>query len=50
MGILVDRGGDDSYRSGATTQGAGVAGIGLLLDAAGSDTYDAAEPRFPWRP
>jgi hypothetical protein len=42
MGVLVDEGGDDEYRS-LTGQGAGFFGIGLLLDAGGDDSYALEE-------
>jgi hypothetical protein len=42
MGVLVDEGGDDEYRS-LTGQGAGYFGAGLLLDAAGDDSYTLEE-------
>jgi hypothetical protein len=43
IGILVDRGGDDRYSAHLYAQGFGATkGFGLLLDAAGSDTYYAS--------
>ncbi len=37
VGVLIDRGGDDSYRSGGYAQGAGMFGIGVLADHQGAD-------------
>lgn len=42
MGVLIDEGGDDEYRS-LSGQGLGYLGIGLLLDAGGDDTYSLEE-------
>jgi hypothetical protein len=39
LGALLDLGGDDRYLGTDATQGAGMCGIGMLLDAAGNDTY-----------
>ncbi|MDQ7778108.1 MAG: hypothetical protein RDV41_00155 [Planctomycetota bacterium] len=40
LSVLIDLGGDDLYRaSGPFAQGAGLLGIGFLVDAAGNDTY-----------
>lgn len=42
VGILRDRGGDDTYTAGLFSQGAGYwQAVGMLLDGAGSDQYDA---------
>lgn len=40
-GILVDSGGNDTYRARTITQGCGVFGVGILQDRAGDDRYDA---------
>jgi len=37
---LVDVSGNDTYRSGYISQGAGVFGAGILLDKEGNDIYD----------
>ena len=41
VSIFVDLGGDDRYVSmgEAASQGGGIAGVGILYDASGSDTY-----------
>ena len=39
VGLLVDRGGDDSYIGSLFTQGVALAGVGLLCDEAGDDRY-----------
>ncbi|MBM3321060.1 MAG: hypothetical protein FJY73_10330 [Candidatus Eisenbacteria bacterium] len=42
LGLLLDMAGDDRYRSeGRPAQGAGMAGVGVLIDAGGNDTYEA---------
>jgi hypothetical protein len=42
--VLVDLGGDDRYVGDERpAQGAGLAGVGVLLDAAGSDRYEATQ-------
>ncbi|MCE9636772.1 MAG: hypothetical protein K8T90_13795 [Planctomycetes bacterium] len=37
VGACLEMGGDDLYTGGDVTQGAGVCGVGVLLDAAGND-------------
>jgi HEAT repeat protein len=37
IGILIDRAGDDVYRSGSYSQGVGYFGIGILADHGGAD-------------
>ncbi len=37
IGILVDRSGNDTYRSGSYSQGAGLFGVGVLADHGGAD-------------
>ena len=37
IGILIDRGGDDVYRSSSYSQGVGYFGIGILADHGGAD-------------
>lgn len=37
IGILIDRGGDDVYRSSSYSQGSGYFGIGILADHGGAD-------------
>src|SRR5207253_8090478 len=37
--MLVDEGGDDTYTIGEMGEGAAYFGAGLLLDAAGNDSY-----------
>lgn len=37
IGVLVDRDGDDTYRSGNYSQGAGFFGIGIMADHNGAD-------------
>ena len=42
-GLLIDRGGDDTYRADGLAQGgASMQGIALLVDLDGRDRYDAA--------
>ncbi|HOW27751.1 MAG TPA: HEAT repeat domain-containing protein [Elusimicrobiota bacterium] len=41
IGCLIDRRGDDVYRSGIGSQGCGVFGAGLLIDSSGRDIYSA---------
>ena len=41
--LIADHAGNDTYAGGRITQGAAVAGIGLLYDHAGDDRYHAAE-------
>lgn len=42
VALAVDLGGDDVYRSDrATVQGAGIGGVGVLLDFEGNDSYEA---------
>lgn len=42
IGVLRDRGGDDSYEGSVFAQGTGYwQGTGVLSDGAGNDTYDA---------
>lgn len=42
IGILVDQGGDDTYRGKSATIGIGTMGVGYLLDAGGvADRYEA---------
>ena len=44
VSVCIDLGGDDDYRSRhayAPSQGAGVLGIGMLLDLSGNDRYEA---------
>ena len=44
VGLLYDRGGDDSYFATGLGQGAGwMLGLGLLLDRAGDDHYSAEQ-------
>ncbi|MCI0343403.1 MAG: hypothetical protein L0216_20035 [Planctomycetales bacterium] len=45
LSALLDLGGNDTYGSPAGTpaQGAGLCGVGVLLDAAGEDRYQAVE-------
>jgi hypothetical protein len=47
VGVLMDRGGDDSYRSVFLAQGTASAnGFGLLADQAGANSFDmSADPR-----
>lgn len=40
-GFLVDRGGDDVYKSVSNSEGAGLFGYGALLDRNGQDCYEA---------
>ncbi len=37
IGILIDRGGNDTYRSGGYSQGAGMFGVGFHVDHNGAD-------------
>ena len=37
----IDASGDDTYRGGLFSQGAGIAGLSLLIDEAGNDAYSA---------
>lgn len=37
IGILIDRGGNDTYRSGNYSQGSGFFGVGILVDHGGAD-------------
>ncbi|MDP8238039.1 MAG: hypothetical protein P9X24_03030 [Candidatus Hatepunaea meridiana] len=39
IGILIDKAGDDTYRSGSYSQGAGFFGVGILMDNNGDDDY-----------
>ncbi|NQT33830.1 HEAT repeat domain-containing protein [bacterium] len=39
VGVLIDKGGNDTYRSGNYSQGAGLFGIGILFDQDGDDDY-----------
>ncbi len=39
IGAMLDMGGNDQHRGTDRTQGSGVCGIGVLLDAAGVDPY-----------
>ncbi len=42
IGLLLDLGGDDIYRAEQRpAQGAGICGVGVLIDAAGNDKYEA---------
>jgi hypothetical protein len=42
ISLVLDMGGDDTYTGGdQPTQGAGYCGVGILLDVAGNDTYEA---------
>ena len=41
IGMLVDSGGDDTYRGWHYSQGAGFFGVGILHDGGGRDLYDA---------
>jgi hypothetical protein len=43
MGVLIDEGGDDTYRLRSMGQGAAYFGAGLLLDADGNDRYELLE-------
>jgi hypothetical protein len=50
--ILIDQGGNDTYvgrtwsgTAGANVQGSGQYGYGMLVDAAGNDTYEAVNER-----
>ncbi|MFN2543956.1 MAG: hypothetical protein ABR600_05205 [Actinomycetota bacterium] len=52
VGVLVDLGGNDSYRppntadvgGSATAEGVGTGGVGFLVDEAGDDSYEASAP------
>lgn len=49
-GVLIDRAGDDRYEGQILAQGvAGPRAIGIIVDAAGNDTYTANGPDFPSR-
>jgi hypothetical protein len=39
VGILIDRGGNDTYQGLNLCQGAGIFGVGILLDEGGDDRY-----------
>jgi hypothetical protein len=39
LSAMLDLGGDDTYQSRDVAQGAGVTGVGVLLDASGKDIY-----------
>lgn len=51
VSVALDLGGDDRYRTGTggrgeaavPAQGAGLGGVGLLVDVAGNDIYDAGD-------
>lgn len=51
VSVALDLGGDDRYRAridgsddpGSPAQGAGLGGVGLLVDAAGNDLYEAGD-------
>jgi hypothetical protein len=38
-GVLIDAGGNDTYRAGSHAQGLGLFGLGLLFDQEGDDSY-----------
>ncbi len=42
--LLRDEAGDDIYRAERWAQGFGTAGVGVLVDKAGTDTYDSPAP------
>lgn len=42
VGLLIDRGGDDTYVLASGTGGCGFAGVGLLVDETGKDKYVGA--------
>jgi len=47
LGVAVDLSGNDDWRITTSGQGAGhVRGVGVLLDSAGDDTYDADDTRI----
>ena len=44
LGVLLERGGDDTYRAARGGQGFGIAhGVGLLIDVAGDDEYTGGD-------
>jgi hypothetical protein len=49
FGMLLDGGGDDTYRAGLHAQGSGMgSGLGLLADRSGDDTYEAVGQCQGW--
>ena len=42
IGLVIDQGGDDTYRLAPGTGGVGLAGLGILYDGDGQDIYEGS--------